>query len=437
MKRFQIIMLLVLVFTLMMLPFFRGLEQFPLHGDENLWLYSAKYFKLFFVDYDLENPQWFEDWAYDQPPVGKYLIGGVLHLAGYADIPKVLGETEQWNFLKGKEENISRGAMPPKEILLPVRRLMAGLGFSSCLILFGIGYALGGVRLGILAGLLLAWNPLVQNTCRRAMPDAALLFFLLASVAAIFLFYRRMIAGKFKEAFLFCVLHGVLSALAAGTKYSGGLSMIVLASFMVYLCLVIGLQSLFFKRDERLNRENGKLLLTVLTGFLLSGFFAFVCFVGLNPYLYHETLEKLRYMIGYRHDIICFQQSEIGPALLSVSERLPRVYWRIFYPPNYVVIGNLFKFPAELYLFVLGIGCLMWNEIKMLWHRWLPSEGAILLLWVIIAYGGISLWIPLDWDRYYLPIIPGVTLVVAFAIEALLRGLSRAAEMVLERRQNS
>ena len=72
--------IIIILFTLIVIPFVRKLDLHSFHGDENYWLRSSKNFKLLFIDRDFNNEEWS---TCKIEPVGKYIIGLALSIAGY------------------------------------------------------------------------------------------------------------------------------------------------------------------------------------------------------------------------------------------------------------------------------------------------------------------------------------------------------------------
>src|SRR5438094_584373 len=61
----------------------RAVETVPFHGDESEWINAGRYFKFVFLDHDLSSQVWRPSWLNrDQPPVGRYVIGGILWASG-------------------------------------------------------------------------------------------------------------------------------------------------------------------------------------------------------------------------------------------------------------------------------------------------------------------------------------------------------------------
>lgn len=172
---------LILIIVVLM-PFLSNLGSRRFHGDESHWLHSTKYFKLFFIDRDFGNRQWQEGLAFDQPPVGKYILGFALLLAGYGSRIEELANMNLWEFSRGREWNVSQGRIPPKEMLLVGRYAMAIMGSLACLLLYCVGRMIFNMRVGLMAALLLAFNPLMLLCSQRAMTDAPLIFFFTACI---------------------------------------------------------------------------------------------------------------------------------------------------------------------------------------------------------------------------------------------------------------
>src|SRR4030042_4663964 len=52
-------------------------------ADEIAWIFTGYYFNLYFLRFDLFHPDWNDYEAFDQPPLGKYIVGGSLYTKGY------------------------------------------------------------------------------------------------------------------------------------------------------------------------------------------------------------------------------------------------------------------------------------------------------------------------------------------------------------------
>src|SRR5688572_29301705 len=125
-------------------------ESVPFHGDESEWIANGRYFTFVFLDRDVSSQVWRPSWLNrDQPPLGRYIIGGVVWASGTD--PDKVNRTYAWE--RDYETNLREGRVPHPSILMPVRRTMAIVGAISIVLLFVAGRIVGGTVVGAVAGL--------------------------------------------------------------------------------------------------------------------------------------------------------------------------------------------------------------------------------------------------------------------------------------------
>jgi hypothetical protein len=413
----------VILFTIVLMPFLSNLESQRFHGDENLWLHSTKYFKLFFIDRDFGNRQWKEWLAFDQPPVGKYILGFALLLAGYGGRMEELANMNLWDFSRNYKWNVSQGRIPPKEMLLVGRYAMAIMGSLACMLLYCIGKMIFNIRVGIMAALLLAFNPLMLLCSQRAMTDAPLIFFLTANTLFIMFFYNVFLKEKMRKAFFLAGLIGLNIALSTGTKLNGGLAAIVFAAFCIYL-IIIKVWQYRSSKDVLPNTfatlKKDHQVKMILMSLLISIFISISVFIGLNPYLYHRPLKGPFVMLFHRMEVVKGQQKGIGPAITSIGQKVHFVIQKTLIPGNYATLSSIFKIPIDLILFLIGLFILTYKEGKHLLKDRRPTCHSIIIIWAILTFVLIMAWIPLDWNRYYLPVVPCVAMVTGYGIDRMI-----------------
>lgn len=438
----------IIVFCLILIPFLNGgvlkfiqklsvpdypfLDYQRFHGDENHWLHSSKYFKLLFMDRDISNKQWQEPEAYDQPPVGKYIIGLALFVAGEGDEIEELEKMSVWDFSKNYSWNVANGTIPPPKLLSTARLTMALFGIFTCLLLYYIGKEVFSVRTGIIASLLLAYNPLMLSWSRRAMTDALLLFFLMTNVVLMMFFYKSFLKEKSRKSFVFAALIGMNVAFASGTKLNGALTGIIFASFCIFVVLMKIIQYKFLQHINKL--KTIKELKIIVGSLLVSGFIAIFIFIGINPYLYRQPLDGIAGMVEHRMLIVEAQQEQTGPsldveftgpALTSLNKKVNFVVKRTLFPNGYVTLGNILKLPVDLCLFILGVAVLLYVEFKCLRENYIPSLRSIVIIWLVITFTGMTVWIPIDWQRYYLPFVPCIVMMLGYGIDKVICNLGQ------------
>ncbi|MGA1825572.1 MAG: ArnT family glycosyltransferase [bacterium] len=419
------IIVVFIILPILFTPFVNKLEMQKYFGDESYWIRSTKCFKLFFLDNDLYSKQWKN---YKIEPVGKYLIGLALYIAGYGDRIDQLSKMRRWHWGKDYKWNVKHGRVPPKKILYVARLTMALFGSFTCLLIYWIGKMLWGIKAGIISSLLLAYNPLMLLCSRRAMTDAPLLFFLTANVILLIYFYRSLPKQKMLITFILALLIGVNSALAAGTKLNGGLAGLICLSFYILILLVKGVHYTFSK--DSLARSISEFLgdreiKATLVSLIVSGFVSIIVFVGINPSLYAQPFTGPLNMIEYRMSEIEHQQKYADPkgyAVLigSFSKKVDYIVRRTLFPGKFVILGNILKMPIDFVLFLLGCTMLLYGEVKYLIQNYQPSCNTIIILWTFITFIGIIIWIPFDWPRYYLPVIPCIVMITGYCIDKII-----------------
>lgn len=411
---------MIILLPVIALPFFKGLELHSFHGDENYWLRSSQYFKILFLDRNLESREW---GACKIEPVGKYIIGLALYVAGYEGEIEELSRLKRWKFLKGYKWNVANGRMPSRETLYVARFTMALLGSLTCLLIYWIGRVVWSGNAGIIASLLLAYNPLMLLCCKRAMTDAPVIFFMTANILLMVCFYQSLLKRKALRTVVFAALIGLNSALAAGTKLNGALCVIIFACFCI---LVIGIKGVNYTFSESafgkasLRFKGDRELKMIISSLLISGIIALLVFVGTNPCLYKQPFQGALNMVNYRTTNIDYQAKHWGPALDSFEKKFNFVARNTLFPKHYTTLGNIFKIPIDCILFLVGLATLLYTEIKYVFNNAKPSLKSIIIIWTTVTFAAIITWIPLNWPRYYLPVIPCIVIVIGFCLDAII-----------------
>ena len=239
----------LLIFALLIFLFSRFLlnvDAVPFDPDESEWVHMGKFFWIFFIDKDFENPEWHEYFALTQPPVVKYLIGFALYASGHKKDEIRLG----WNFGKSYHWNITHGRFPRQDHLRVARLTMGIFGGLVGVVFYFIGRKVCHLWAGLIACLLWALNPSALLFTRRAVRDGPLLFFLFSTLLInlwlVSHFCRNRPISYFKTLGL-SFLAGISLFLAAGTKLNGGLGglafIAVMGVFLVQGCFKPGFMS--------------------------------------------------------------------------------------------------------------------------------------------------------------------------------------------------
>lgn len=404
------------------------LSEEPDFVDE--WAYVSQ---AFYMDLLLqpEHPLWLEYPALDLPPLPKYLIGASLRLQGYRPPPSA--KWADWY----RDTHTKYG---PPEMLTAARWPSVVMGALGCLAIFAIGTIAVNRRVGVLAALLLMLDPLYRMHARRAMSDVPAEALILATAAVGLLAWREILAGRWAptRGVPAYILAGVLGGLAVLSKFNGVLGLFDLG---VWLLLALALPAI--RWDRRL---------VVLGGTLLTGIIALGTFTLLNPFLTANPRqglsapariiaekpiwERMALLVEHRLSVPREQQT-IFPhnALLTVDAKLAAVAVQGF--GRFGPLGqkrvdaehpNGWFDSTRRYDREQDWGALIWLPLVLIgaarafqrgraqWKSAQPPTAWALLLQAMTALVVVTAFLPLAWDRFFLSIQPGSSLLAAVAL---------------------
>jgi hypothetical protein len=141
-----------------------------------------------------------------------------------------------------------------------------------------------------------------------------------------------------------------------------------------------------------------------------------------NPFLWNNPVHEFSHMIKRRFDIISQQQIDWSKlALLSLSDRLSLVNYRIFASNSYFGTfksGFLNKASLIIGLFFIVLRLKNYRSIYLIKTN--RNILAILLFWVCFLMFCTTLFIPLDFNRYYLLIVVSVIFIQSYGIYSII-----------------
>jgi 4-amino-4-deoxy-L-arabinose transferase-like glycosyltransferase len=376
-------------------------------------------------------------WGHQNPPVGKLIIGMATALAKQPGDPV----RYVWRWPAGYHWNLAAGTLPPTELLVGVRSVIAWFGVASLMLVYFIARELGGQAkwAPLLAPALLGAGHAFRGHASLVMTDVPQMAFTLLAVWLLLRWQRR------QRLWLLCV-SSISAGLACGTKFSAGA--LVLGS-MVFLAIV---PAPFWKRALRS---------------LLAGAIPAAVFVAVNPHLWFHPLHNTLAMTRAWSTFLAIQQQDPFNAAHAVTSRWQALHLtlsHVLLAPTYDTgaPGLSGLLPRVLVALLVGVGvaalvvmalrlagrsiqkrqlaltggCAMLASIA----AWLPGKAPMLIaaLFVLGAWhigrrlhdegcgqaaGAFSVlffatfvasvgWLPFDWPRYYLPLL-GLTPVLA------------------------
>lgn len=429
-----------LVFAASLGFFGRDLGGEPHFIDESAYIAQAYYFDLLAAG-AFDDREWLAFPALDGPPLVKYLIGLALRIGGHPRHGP--SDISAWYV-----DQLYRPETD--EALAAARWPSAILGALGCTALFGLGVLMHGRLAGVIASLMLMVNPVYEMHARRAMCDVPAEALVLATVAVAIWSWRRMLLAPcgFLLWLAMALLVGVLGGLAALSKLSGMLAMMIVAALAVFAAAL---------RLVRPGRGGG----AVVAAAFLSAWVSGSTFLVLNPFTTARPaslpsaemarraeegpLGRLVELIEHRHEFSHELMGRFpGVALPAAGDKLRAIATRGF--GRYGLFGR--ANPGKVGDPGLGI-----DRWAVVWGPWvllgaicagvrgrrqllageLPTAWAVLLA-AGVAFLTIAAYIPIDWDRYYLPIQSWSALLAACAaaeagrllVPALSRGLAGA-----------
>ena len=401
---------------------------------------AQSYYYTLFKTGRWNHPDWLHYAAFDHPPLPKYCFGLSLDLAGLPTPASI----EPWqNWMRGDFS-------PPSDprVLYWARVPSALFGVGGAIAVYFVGLQLHSRLVGTVASLLCVLDPLYLTHARRAMSDSFCECMVIVSVAlAIWgckLVWEPHVQPRRWLALV--LLSSVSCGLAALAKLNGGIATVVTLGILVSSCL-LRIMRWLTSRGAGYRAPNP---LVPLVAAAAIGLCSFLVFVVLNPFMTAQPtlperassdsknlarmgiLTRALFLVQFRRGWTVDALN--NPAfekdwLLTSMDRLRMTLWEGFgrFSPlgprdiltveprpdherfsDYDRASSLLWFPL-----VLG-GMVLCVQIGWVQFR----SGAAPVAWSVLVYFFVVLcmvvgMIPLNWDRYYLPIQAPAALLVA------------------------
>lgn len=420
-----------------------GLNTVPFHPDERSWIYMSQDFDALVVRHALNEFRWTPDGPPDGPitpqieyrllnaPLPKYLIGLGRWLAGQASVETSL----DWDWQLTWDENAQAGHVPARELLSASRAPGALLAALSTVLMFWIGRNVRNTHVGLAAALFSGFNALNLLHGRRAMAEGAAMFFSLLAVWACLPLlrdsHRRPEAGETSKRFIRLALAGVALGLALASKQTN-LALVPVA---------------LFASLNRSKRATAQAWLIIL---ISSG----LTFGLLNPIVYRDPLGVARAMLAARTELAQRQVADaerLFPGLVAPTPiaRLQASLLQLYLQP--LAYGDLPIYtealqpqitiyelnPLHTFTRSLGVGAVLLGLTLIgimlsgwrLWQTRALNTEALLWVWGAATLGLTLLAIPLNWQRYFLPLAPVAGLFSALGLAALAAPIWRLYEL--------
>jgi 4-amino-4-deoxy-L-arabinose transferase-like glycosyltransferase len=372
---------------------------------------------------------WLNVITYDLVPLPKYLINFSFRLAG---IPRPPPEAAMhWYRDTAYRWGSTRALITAR---LP-SIFMAAIG---CAAIFAIGAVVKDQCAGSIAALLLAVSPLYRLHAHRAMSEAPSEGFLLLALAVGMRGWREVVAGRHRALGVpLFVTAGLLAGLAMLAKFNGVLALLCFAAWcLLGLCL------------PRVSLER-KLMMAAVTATAVGA--AWYVFVELNPFMTAHPTGRLpaaaqkvadmgpgrrfEFLIEHRREVSRAQRLAFSHnALHTLPERARVVAVQGF--GRFGPLGPSKSDSTVRYDWSQDWGALLWlplvaagfmTSIRLGQRQYQEQEPPVawlLTIWACLAFGVVTAYLPMAWDRYELPIQAPATLLAALVLASAWEALA-------------
>jgi 4-amino-4-deoxy-L-arabinose transferase-like glycosyltransferase len=417
-----------------------GVKKVPFHGDESTIIWMSKDYETVVLKGGIAEI------AYDPPPrrtteqhlrilngtLSRWSMGAAWHSAGF----EVDDINDQWVWGLDMEWNRTNGHMPSTRLLEISRLTSAWMTALSIIIILIItrlaarqifSHPLPIAIAGWLAASFYALNPAVLLNGRRAMFEGGLLL----CTALVAWAVLRITEGRSKD----YLLAGIAAGLALSAKHSA-----VFTIGLLFFALIVA--------EIVKSRKNIRHLKFFAAKMVLAGLSASLIFLMLTPLWWSEHFLQLPGIVLDERQKLLDEQVSLFGKYENWDARLEGFWSETFeIDPQYYEVEYWADYPGvqqeiedyeksgllgvnnmaltALRFILTALGCL-WL-IVILWRGKGEQRGIafILLAWGIGLAAITLITVPLDWQRYYLPMQTPLSVLIAIGGAAIIQIILR------------
>lgn len=422
-----------------------GYRAVPFHGDESMLIYMSRdYYRLVQTrdvasQYYRTTPAAESD-ALDQElrlingTISKLTIGFAWDMAGYTVAD--LNQPWYWGMADEYAWNTAHGGLPGDDLLHTARLPSTLFTALSVMIVAGIaGLITRQHTAACIAALIYATTPAVLVNGRRAMMEGS---FLCSSALVILCALLLSQATTARRRLLWGMLLGVASGLALASKHTAGLTVVVAFGAVamgpitkpspfqrgrVPLPLSLRERGLGGEGQTEIHHIQPTSLISTWSILVLAALIAVIVFLALNPAWWTDPLRAVDFVLDHRRALLDQQVAgaqATGDDHANVGERIATLiresvgaraqyyevpYWEDFIGDDiheYESSGLAGRADSVIWQIILMIA--LGAGIVTLALRWRDPAYWIGLIWLVGTAAGLFSLIPLDWQRYYMPL---------------------------------
>ncbi len=319
-----------------------------------------------------------------------------------------------------------------RDALLPAEktaRRVSWIATALCgVLLAGIAARLSGPLAGAVALALWLASPLVQRWAIYVRPDFIALAAALGTLAVALALRRALGAAGAPRRLLAAAAIGVAAGLAVSSKLNAAVAALAVGLWVPVFVALCG-----EGRDG-----GGRRLANGLLAGLVTAFSGALLVYALNPVLWSSPLAEARAVLEFWGPHMEFQQDRAEPAVRATRtavERLDLVFERALVrdeplrAATGVPLGGML---AGVGAMLLGARALLSARAER--EREARRDSALTIAWLGVVLLGTTLWIPLDWDRYFFVFVAAAALLEGVAVATIVSVLRRRGGELVERR---
>jgi hypothetical protein len=411
------------VIAIITLAYGFGISKVPFHPDESTQIYMSGDLELFFNDptalfWNSDRPADIrQNYRLLDAPLTRDLIGAGRWISGHLPATPT-----DWNWSLSWDENQAAGALPNHRLLLVARLSVAFLFPFTLYFTYDTARRLAGSLAGWIALLLMAGNALVLLHTRRAMAESVLLFTIV--------FFSWGLTSRERYQFWLAIP----AALAFCAKQSAG------------VLFIPGLLAVLWPSSRSSAKWDGW-----KNAILYTALFCGVILL-LHPVFWSDPYHAVLAAVDARQDLVSRQidtlaASDPNLALTAMVPRFANTIYQVFLAPVSIAdVGNykdqilpsatayrsnpihsLLRglIPGALMFIVVifGIIVAIFNSFKN--NTGKRREVVLLLLTGLIELAAILAFIPIPFQRYIVPLIPGAVLWAAYGITQMVSEIKK------------
>lgn len=417
---------LIVTTTLIYIIFsvFHKLPQLEMHMDEHEWLRRS----MLFIDaglirHNFHDPIWTGFYARDQSNLAEYIYG-IWTWITYRQNPVNLMQQTQFNqqwiegvsgygqlwtqdkwWMKYSFATDPTSVIPSQyrqayQIIITNRYLSTSFFIGTSIIIFLLVKSLFGFLPAIFSSIFFVNFPLNQLHSRQAMLGSIVTFFF---TSCLFLLIKQ------NDSIKTIILLGFIAGLTAATRIDGLITILLIACILTIETIYSILQDK--NKNETVILKNWIKRIVIMAGTALLVFYILTPFVWKNP------ITKVVRMVTWRQywtDIIA---NNINPEATArnVRAQFNNVALQIIMPYRKPVLP-IFNY-LQIANFTIGFLYLIFITITT--NDRLKYSRAI--LWTLGLYIVMSSYMKVDFERYYLPILPLGAIIHSAGIAALIQ----------------